>query len=259
MARLRGVLLDLDGVLYVGGEPLPGAMAAVNRLRDADLAIRFVTNTTRSPKRAVLEKLQTFGLSLEAGELFTPAMAARRMIETRGLDAHLLIHPAMAEDFEGLAKGNRPAVIVGDCGDAFTYAALNAAFRKLDNGAEFFALANNRVFKDSDGRPSLDAGPFVEALAFASGAEPVILGKPAAAFFREALASIGCAPHEAAMIGDDAESDASGAARAGMIGILVRTGKYKAGMEHAVTPPPSYVVSDLPDAVDRILSGEIPA
>jgi len=254
---LHGVLLDLDGVLYVGGEPLPGAFDAVNRLRDADIPIRFVTNTTRSPKRVVLEKLKAMGLSLDAGELFTPAVAARRMIETRGLDPHLLINPAMVEDFRSLAKGNCPAVIVGDCGDAFTYGALNAAFRVLDNGAEFYALANNRVFKDSDGQPSMDAGPFVAALAYASETQPVILGKPSAEFFLEALASIGCAPHEAAMIGDDAESDASGAVKAGLIGILVKTGKYKAGVEHSVDPSPSHVVRDLPAAVDGILSGEI--
>lgn len=251
---IKAILLDLGGVVYVGDQPLPGAVAAIERLRRAGLAVRFLTNTTRSSHRMLLQKLRAMGLDVADDELFTPSRAARQRIKREGLAAHLLIHPALEEDFAGLPEGGRKAVIVGDAGDSFSYAALNNAFRALERGAEFLALANNRSFRDADGGLSLDAGPFVAALAFASRREPLILGKPAPDYFLSALASMGCAPEDAAMIGDDAENDVAGAMAAGLSGILVKTGKYQPGAEASIAPPPSVVAADLPAAVDWILA-----
>jgi len=259
MAKCQGVLLDLDGVIYVGGVVLPGSLAAVNQLRAAGLPIRFVTNTTRTPHRLLLARLRGMGIAVADEELFTPAQAARALIERERLTPRLLVHPALEEDFAGLSAGasqggdGREAVVLGDAGDAFSYAAMNAAFRALGRGAAFLALANNRFFRDEDGGLSLDAGPFVAALSFASRCEPVVLGKPAAAFFHAALASMGVAPEHAAMVGDDVESDVGGAMAAGLAGILVRTGKYEPGAEHHITPLPSAVVADLAAAVAWIL------
>ncbi len=250
----KGTLLDLGGVVYVGERPLPGAIAAIERLRQAGVAVRFLTNTTRSSHRMLLEKLRAMGLDIADNELFTPSLAARRKIERDGLAPYLLVHLALEEDFAGLPKGGPEAVVVGDAGDSFSYAALNHAFRALDAGAEFLALANNRSFRDADGALSLDAGPFVAALAFASRREPLILGKPAPDYFLSALASMGCAPGEAVMVGDDVETDVGGAMAVGLAGVLVRTGKYQPGAEASIAPPPSAVAADLPAAVDWILA-----
>jgi len=144
--------------------------------------------------------------------------------------------------------------VIGDAGEDFTFDALNAAFRELMRGAEFVALANNRSFMDDDGGISLDTGAFVAALEFSAERKGTVLGKPAPDFFGAALASMGCAPAEAAMVGDDAEMDVSGALAAGLAhGLLVRTGKYAAGDEARVDPTPTAVVDDLPAAVDWIL------
>lgn len=251
---VKGVLLDLGGVVYVGDTPLPGAVAAIGRLRQAGIGVRFLTNTTRSSRRMLLQKLRAMGMDIADEELFTPSLAARQRIEREGLRPHLLIHPALKEDFVALPEGAREAVVVGDAGDSFSYAALNAAFRALEHGAEFLALANNRSFRDADGGLSLDAGPFVAALAFASRREPQILGKPAPDYFLSALASMGCEPGDAVMVGDDAESDVAGAMAAGLAGILVKTGKYRPGAEDSIVQPPSAVVEDLPTAVDWVLA-----
>lgn len=253
LARLKGVLLDLGGVVYIGNEPLPGAIDAIERLREADIPVRFLTNTTRSPQSSVLAKLRSMRIPVEADELFTPALAARKMIERQGLTPHLLIHPALAEDFAGLEHGERRAVVIGDAGEGFTYDAMNAAFRELEHDAVFIALANNRSFRDDDGELSLDAGPFVAALAFASQKEAVVLGKPSRDFFHAALASMNCTPQEAAMVGDDVEGDVEGALAAGLTGILVRTGKYADGDEATIDPPPSHVADDLASAAAWIL------
>ncbi len=253
------VLLDLGGVVYVGEGPLPGAPEAIARLRAAGLGLRFITNTTRTPRRALLDKLAAMGLAVTADELFMPAVAARARLAAEGLRAHLLVHPALEEDFEGVPRaegqaGEAAAVVLGDAGAGFTYAALNGAFRALDAGAAFLALARNRSFEDADRALSLDAGPFVAALEFASGREATLLGKPSPDFFRAALSSLGCDPAQAVMVGDDVESDVGGAQALGIRGLLVRSGKYRAGDEGRIAPPPAALVEDLAAAADWILA-----
>ena len=254
MSGFRAVLLDIGGVVTVGDAPLPGAIDAITRLRDAGLSIRYLTNTTRSAHTTLLASMQGAGIPVEAEELFTPAMAARRLLKGRGIAPHLLVHPDLEADFAGLEDCVDKALVLGDAGEGFTYDALNQAFRVLQTGAPFLALANNRSFRDADGGLSLDAGPFVAALSFASEREPVVLGKPSREFFNAALASVGCQPAEAVMVGDDAENDIGGALSAGLSGILVRTGKYETGAEDTIDPPPTALVDDLPAAVDWILA-----
>ena len=251
--RLAGVLLDLGGVIYVGDRRLSGALDALDRLKDAGLPLRFLTNTTRTSQRAMLEKLRRMGLDVRPEELFMPALAARQVLHREGLSPHLLVHPALEEDFDGDWGDAGTAVVIGDAADGFTYKAMNSAFRALEDGAQFLALARNRSFQDSDGKLSLDAGAFVAALEYASGREAMVLGKPASAFFGAALENLGLGAGEVVMVGDDVESDVAGAQAAGIKGILVRTGKYRPGDEDRITPPPDAVVADISAAVTRIL------
>ncbi len=252
---ISGVLLDLAGVLYDGETPVPGAADAVVRLRGAGLPIRFVSNTTRMAKQAILDQLGRLGFSARSEELFTPAQAARQWLRQHNRAPHLLVHPDLMPEFQGLSGGAGTVVIVGDAGEAFDYRTLNSAFRALIEGAEFLALAPNRTFKDADGKLSLDAGPFVAALEFASQRRAIVLGKPSPAFFLAALASMDCPRTEAVMVGDDAETDVAGALRAGLgHGLLVRTGKYRAGDEERFTPPPTAIVNDISAAVDWIIA-----
>jgi HAD superfamily hydrolase (TIGR01458 family) len=252
---LRGVLLDLAGVLYQGDKALPGAADAVARLRDAGLPLRFVTNTTRSTKHMVLKRLATLGFRLEEGELFTPAQAARAWLTENDCSPVLLVHPNLVQEFAGLPERPRRAVVIGDAGEAFTYDNLNHAFRELVGGAPLIALAKNRTFKDDDGELSLDTGAFVTALEYASQRSAVVLGKPASEFFAAALTSMDCAPHQTVMVGDDAEADVAGALRAGLgAAILVRTGKYSPGDEHRFDPPPTATADGVAAAADWILA-----
>lgn len=253
---VKGVLLDLSGVLYDGDRPVPGSVEAVGRLRDGGLPVRFLTNSTRSPRRKLLEKLRGMGFEVEDGEVFTPASAACEMLRKKDLKAHLLIHPDLEEDFEGFGgRDDAGAVVVGDAGPYFSFDALNAAFRVLVNGAEFYALAANRTFRDADGELSMDAGAFVAALEYASGRRAEVLGKPAKAFFAAALEDMGVEAEQAVMVGDDVESDVAGALRAGLgRAVLVQTGKYREGDEDREEPAPSCVAADLSKAVDWILS-----
>ena len=251
---IRAVLLDLAGVVYQGEQPLPGAVQAIASLRNAGLLLRFLTNTTRMPRRALLSRLSGMGIAIADDELFTPAQAARTWLAAKGLSAHLLIHPALEEDFANLPASGLEAVVVGDAADGFTYAALKEAFRKLLAGAAFLALARNRSFKDEDGELSLDTGAFVAALEYATQREAVLLGKPAPNLFQAALDSMACDGKEAVMVGDDAEADVAGALAAGLgSALLVRTGKYRPGDETKAKPAPSDTVADLAAAARWIM------
>jgi HAD superfamily hydrolase (TIGR01458 family) len=245
---IRGILLDIGGVISVGQDLLPGALKALDQLRGARLPVRLITNTTRRSRQDLQAQLDSWGLGTDPADLFTPATAARAYLLAHGLRPCLLVHPRLEPEFDGLPAGGPVAVVVGDAGDAFTYGALNHAFRRLLDGADFLALARNRMFTEPEGA-SLDAGPFVAALEYACGRTARLLGKPAPAFFLEALHSLGLPPAEVAMIGDDAESDIAGAMALGCRGILVRTGKYRTGDEARITPAPDAVVADLTEAV----------
>jgi HAD superfamily hydrolase (TIGR01458 family) len=246
---IRGVMLDLDGTLYVGGEPVAGAREAVEALSASGLALRYVTNTTRMPRRAVVEGMLTLGFEAEEGEVFTPAWAASRLIGGRSCLA--LVDESLHEDLgrARLTDEFPEVVVVGDLGEGFTYARLDAAFRCLMEGAELVALQKNRYWQ-REGGLSLDAGPFVAALEYASGKRAVVVGKPEESFFRIALEDMGLEASEVAMVGDDAEADVAGAKKAGLSGIQVRTGKWRPGGDVGEADLVLDSVAALPEALE---------
>jgi HAD superfamily hydrolase (TIGR01458 family) len=247
--RIEGIMLDLDGTLYVGDEPVAGAREAIERLRRSGLVVRYVTNTTRMPRRAVVERMRALGFVAEEEEVFTPAWAASRLIGGRSCLA--LVNESLHEDLGGarLTEDSPEVVLVGDLGEGFTYSRLDAAFRCLMEGAKLVALQKNRYWQNSGGL-SLDAGPFVAALEYASGKEAVVVGKPEESFFGFALEDMGLGAHEVAMVGDDAEADVAGAKRARLSGIQVRNGKWRPGGDVGGADLVLESVADLPGALE---------
>ena len=166
----------------------------------------------------------------------------------------LVVLDELREDLEGLEeKGDSAdAVIVGDLGDRWDYEVLNRAFRRLMDGAALIALQKNRYWETAKGL-SLDAGPFVSALEYATGLEAEVMGKPSAAFFELALGELGVSADHAAMVGDDVEADVAGAMDAGLAGILVTTGKYREDLVRESGIEPTAVADSIAD-VPRLLS-----
>lgn len=248
----QAVLVDLAGVLHIDDQPIPGAVEALRRLRASGLPLCFLTNTTRSPRRAVVAMLRGMGFELDAPEVLTAVLATRTLIRQRGLQPYTLVHPDIVEDI-GPSAQTPDAVVLGDAGVHFTYERLNEAFRLLMQGKPLIAMARNRYFREKDGL-SLDMGAFVSALEYSSGVQAEIVGKPAMAFFHAALALLGVVPQVAVLIGDDVEDDVGGAQRAGIAGVLVRTGKYRPGDESRTAQRPALVVDDFCAAVEAILA-----
>ncbi|MDD4255840.1 MAG: TIGR01458 family HAD-type hydrolase [Methanofollis sp.] len=252
--EIRGVLLDIDGVLYVGGQAVEGGREAVAWLRDNGIPFRCVSNTTSRSRRSIAEKLRGYGYEIDAGLVFNPPLAAVRHLA--GKRTFLLTKEGVREDFEAagipLAEDDAEAVVVGDAGDGFSYAAMNRAFRMVLDGAAIVALEKDRYWMGDDGL-MLSAGPFVAALEYATGQTATVVGKPSAAFFSLALADMGVPPEEALMVGDDIRTDIGGAQGAGMRTALVMTGKFRKDIFDAAPYQPDHLlgsVADLPAVIE---------
>lgn len=223
--RVGGLLIDLEGTLYKNSGPIQGAQETLKRLEYAGIPYRCITNITHKPRREVSAHLQEMGFPVGENRIFTPAVAAAERL--RGVGCYPLVEDSLLEDLEGLriTEDSPECVLVGNLGEGFTYGRLNAAFRHLMAGAELVALLRNPYWRTAEGEPSLDAGPFVAALEYASGKPAVGIGKPERAVFELALKDLDLPPRTVAMVGDDPEADVGGARTAGLSGILVRTGK----------------------------------
>jgi len=242
MKDIRGFLIDLDGVLYIGGKAIKGAQESIDLLKDRKYAFRFVSNTTRTCRNTIAGQLSSLGFDIPVEYIFTPPLAAVAWLKNAGKhQCYLLTTGDVYRDFEHEGFCNPGTivdfVIIGDAGDRLTYDNLNTAFRHVMNGAEMIALEKDRYWM-APGGLSLSAGPFVQALEFATGKTAIIVGKPSKTFFDLALQDMGLRADQAAMIGDDILTDIGGARSIGMQGILVRTGKYREdGVVNAVVKP----------------------
>ena len=123
----------------------------------------------------------------------------------------------------------------------------------MRTGGDLYSLGKGKFYRE-DGELTLDVGPFTAALEFATEKDAIVIGKPAADFFLEALNDIGCQPDEAIMVGDDITGDVGGAQKCGIPGILVRTGKYRTTDENHPRITPDRIVDNLAHFVDVLLS-----
>jgi len=250
---IAGVLVDLAGVIYQGDALLPGVKEALSRLKERIPHVRYLTNTTRSTRRSLVDRLRRLGLTIDEQEVFSAPQAARQLLHERGLRPFLLVHPDLLPEFEDFPMEDPNAVVLGDAGPALTYEGLNRAFRLLMEGGPLISMGRNRYFRESSGL-SLDAGPFAAALEYAAGVRAEVVGKPDREFFHLALNDLACPAADAVMIGDDVHDDVCGAVDAGLRGILVRTGKYRAGDERHLTAPAATTADNLGAAVEAILA-----
>jgi HAD superfamily hydrolase (TIGR01458 family) len=258
---MAAILLDVDGVLHVSGEPIAGGAEAVARLREAGHRVRFVTNNTTRARSALAGELRALGVELEDDELQTTPRAAARAL--RGKRVLALTMAAILDDLEGveLVGEEAQAVLLGGADETpetnrvFSYMNLARCFAELDMGAELFCLHRNRWWQTSRG-PLLDAGAFVAGLEYAADVQATLLGKPSPSYFSAALDMLDADPELAWMVGDDIEADVAGAKGVGMRAVLVRTGKFRPDDVWLARTQPDGIISsiaDLPEWLEREL------
>ena len=248
-----GLLLDMDGVLSVSWEPLPGAVQALAALRAAGVPTRVLTNTTSRSRATIAAALRRSGFDFADEEVLTAAVAAGAYLREQHPGARVfLFGDARPADLEGVRlvrlEEDPELVLVTGADASFTYEALNQVYRTLLGGAALVATHRTLSWMTRDGA-CLDAGAYLPGLERALGRTAVITGKPAPQFFAAGLEALGLPAERAAMVGDDLDSDVLAAQAVGIAGVLVRTGKFReedlvkgAGTPHHVIDS----VADLP-------------
>ncbi|WP_034268938.1 TIGR01458 family HAD-type hydrolase [Haloechinothrix halophila] len=256
---MRGVLIDIDGVLTVSWRPLPGAVDALAWLRRTGHPLKLVTNTTSRSRRWIADTLADAGFDVGIDDVVTAPVATAAYVAEHFAGARCLVLNSgdIGEDLAGLdvvTDGTPDVVLVGGAGPEFSYDALNTAFRHVQRGARLVAMQRN-LFWRTDSGLQLDTGAFLAGLERAAKVEADVVGKPAASFFASALRLIDVAAEDAMMVGDDIESDVLAAQRAGLTGVLVKTGKYLPETHARADGTPDHVIDSFADLPDLLRGG----
>jgi HAD superfamily hydrolase (TIGR01458 family) len=256
---IEALLLDIDGVLTVSWEPLPGAIDALERLRRRRVPVRLITNTTTKTRTDLGGTLRDAGFAVADDEIVTAVVATATHLRGSDPDAKVFVlsDGDATADLGGVRLvdvDDADVIVLGGASNDFTYDVMNRIFRRLMEGARLVGMHRNLFWKTGDGW-ALDGGAYLAGLEEAAGVRATICGKPEEAFFSAALAELGVGAGRAAMVGDDVLSDIAGAQAVGMIGILVRTGKYRPGDETHHGVEPDHVVGSFADVPDLMAAG----
>jgi HAD superfamily hydrolase (TIGR01458 family) len=255
---IDGVLLDMDGVLAMSWKPLPGAVDALARMRADGVPFLVVSNTTTHTRTAFADTLSRAGLRLAPDEVVTAVVGTASYLRRHhaGARVFLLSDGDAREDLEGVRLVDAPpadvVVLGGACGD-FTYDAINEVFGMVMDGATLLGMHRNLSWRTDEGL-QLDSGAYLLGLEAASGRPATVCGKPSRAFFAEALAMLGTAASNTAMVGDDVVNDVLGAQAAGLTGVLVHTGKFSPGDLDRVDGTPDHQIASIADLPELLTS-----
>lgn len=245
-------MLDLDGVVYIGGRMVPGAAEAVDAVRRAGMKVGFVTNNASRTPESVAEQLVELGIPAAAADVVTSAQAAARVLAARfgtGADIALLgaeglhralvaegLHPvAVSEDAVALVTGYAPEIPWRDI--------MMAAVRIRDG--LFWVASNTDMSLPTPYGIAPGHGVLVETLRRFSGVEPVVAGKPARPLLEETVRRVG--GDSPVMVGDRLDTDIAGGHRLGVPSLLVLTGVTGLTELVAAEPEerPAYIAEDL--------------
>lgn len=278
--RLKGLLIDLDGVLRVGNKATNGASMSISRLSECGIDFRIVTNTTTETKNDIASSLTRLGFDeklVDASKIFSAPSAAVSIANTHRWTTSLLTKDSIQSEFDDCrvvdsgdallpGKGDEEfALIVGDAMEGFTRERLNHAFRSLMAAKHILGASNVRVlalgggmyYREGD-ELSLDCMPFASMLARASEVPVVLAGKPDPDTFASAALDMGLELSDVGMVGDDYRVDIEGSLRASCAhAFLVQTGKYLDGDEGNISSEFSgrfSLKSNFYSAVESIIS-----
>jgi 4-nitrophenyl phosphatase len=222
------LLLDLDGTVYRGDDPIPGAAETIRAARAAGVRVLFVTNRANRTEAVVVRQLTSLGIPCRRGDVVTTAAAAAAHCAARGGGRCFLVggrglrEAFAAHGLDSAPDGPAEWVVVS-LDLHFTYAKLARATALVLGGARFVATNPDRLITVGDALLP-EAGALVAAVRVATGVEPVVIGKPSPTLFQEALRAAGCNPGDALAVGDCLDTDIAAATAAGIPSCLLLTG-----------------------------------
>jgi phosphoglycolate/pyridoxal phosphate phosphatase family enzyme len=257
--RFDAFLLDLDGVLYRGGDPVEGAPEAVDALRSRSKAVVFVTNNSWRTPAQVAAKLEGMGIQARPEEVVTSGQATaaqlRRDLGANGATAYVLggegVRSALADAGIDSADGepDRVDVVVVGWDRDLTYDRLRTATVLIGRGAGLVATNADPSYPAPGGELWPGAGAILAAVEAGSGRRATVVGKPQRPLFDLAVDRAGS--RAALVVGDRIETDIVGAANAGLDSALVLTGASTPADLLVADALPTMVVADLGELTDE--------
>jgi len=247
---IDGILLDIDGVLVVSWEQIPGSAKTVRWLRDQGIPFRLITNTTTHSRHELAKTLRDAGIDVAGEDVVTAVVMTGSYLRSHhpGAKVFLLSDGDPTDDLPDvdLVEEGADVVVIGGAGTDFSYERLNRAFGMLMDGAALVGMHRNMYWRTKDGL-QLDGGAFIVGLEEATGRTAAICGKPSPTFFHEAVEMMGTPIERTAMVGDDIVNDVFGAQAAGLVGIMVRTGKFMPTDLERASGKPDHVIDSIAD------------
>lgn len=227
----EGLLLDIDGVIVTSWEPLPGAVEALETIAESGIPRMFLTNTTSRSRSQIAQTLTRVGFEVDDSEVLTAAVLTAEYLRTKhpGKRVAVLNEGDVTDDMEGidLVSDDPDVVVFGGAGPSFTHELLSKALGWMIDGVPAVSMHRSLSWSTASG-PKIDTGIYLEGLQKATGKKIPAIGKPSPLGFRSAIEMLGVTdPGEVVMVGDDIYSDVLGAQKAAMVGVLVRTGKFR--------------------------------
>jgi HAD superfamily hydrolase (TIGR01457 family) len=255
-AGLRGLLIDLDGVVFTGKDPIPGSAEFLAEARIRGLKFLLVTNNSTTAPELVAERLKSMRIDVSPHEILTSAQAAAGYVRAQadhfGSRVRIVGEAGLrqAAEGEGLTVVDDGAVetdwLLAGLDRAFTYQKLTGAIRAIMAGARFVATNADALLPIEGGKFLPGAGTIIAAIQAATAVAPVVVGKPEPGLFEHGLRRLGgLQPHQAAMIGDRLDTDIVGGKRAGLATILVLSGVTSRAEADSANPQPEAILADL--------------
>ena len=252
----KGFLIDMDGVVYRGGEVIPGACEFINCLVDREIPFTFFTNNSQRTCRDTTIKMNRLGFRITEKNVFNCAMATARFLKRQKPDGTAFVIGEggllQALHFNGYAIVDSAPdyVIVGE-GRTLNMEAIEAATNMILNGAKLISTNPDPNCPTATGtRPG--CGAVVAMLETATGIKAFSLGKPSPVMMREARKEIGLTAEETIVIGDTMDTDILGGVQMGYETILVLSGGTKLADLDKYAFRPTHIINSIADAVPFI-------
>jgi len=243
------ILIDIDGVLKLGGKLLPGAKEFLEFLCDENYPACIITNTTLTTAEDQKKFFEKESIDLKF-PLLTASDTAHLYVRERYNRAAVYCVDNVKKIFNDVINMENPEVVViGDLLKRWNYDILTDIFRKVRAGADLIAIQKNRYWNTPQDGYLLDVGPFVVAIEYATQKEATVIGKPSRIYFDTALRMIDSSIDKPfIMLGDDIETDIGAAQTFGGKGILMYTGKTKYPLPEDADIKPHYEAQNLMEA-----------
>jgi HAD superfamily hydrolase (TIGR01458 family) len=251
LRHIRGLIMDIDGVFYHAGKPIPGANRALAEIRRRKIPFRLLTNITRRSPETLAQQLGEMGYDFTPEEILTASLLTAKYLRRLPTPPRcwVLLEGTGLEMFHGLELTEKDPdyVILGDLREKFTYDLLNRVLAALWQGARFLAMqADTHDLGLRSGGPKVNVGAWLALLERASGRKALLIGKPSTLAFQMALDELGVSSSQVAMIGDRVASDVIGGWKAGLRTVLVRTGHFRE-QDLVGAPEPDLILDSFAD------------